>query len=218
MFPLAAGSPVAPLTTNCLLGCAGLFLAATVLDISAAKEVAGKLKAIGRWALRSGLLLLTAMLAYQGLRSHALPIGSTPELVLGLGWGLTALAVFLDLTFDHRLPTWAIAGTTTGCLLLAAGLGLPAVTPDTAAKPMMVLHVATAVLAYCILGAQSLNSLALLLQHRALAERRFGGIYAVLPALVPLERVGGQLLGAAVWTLGLSLVIGAVDWSTNVRW
>ena len=92
----------------------------------------------------------------------------------------------------------------------------PSVPPDTTAKPMIVLHVATAVLAYCVLGAQALNSLAYLLQHRALARRRFGGIYAFLPALVPLERVGAQLLGAAVWMLGLSLVIGAVDWSANL--
>jgi ABC-type uncharacterized transport system permease subunit len=216
MTTLAAGMAVAPLTTNCLLGCAGLFLAATVLDAYAAKDGSGKLKAVGLWMLRGGLVMLTAMLAYQGLHAHTLPIGSTPELLLALGWGLTALTVFLDLTFEHRLPTWAIALTTTGCLVAAAVLGLPATTPDTTAKPMIVLHVATAVLAYCVLGAQALNSLAYLLQHRALARRRFGGIYAFLPALVPLERVGAQLLGAAVWMLGLSLVIGAVDWSANL--
>ncbi len=213
---MAAGMAVAPLTTNCLLGCAGLFLAATVLDAYAAKDSSSKLKVAGLWSLRAGWILLTAMLAYQGLHAHALPIGSTPELILALGWGLTALTVFLDLTFDHRLPTWAIAATTTGCLVLAALLGLPVTTPDAAAKPMIILHVATAVLAYCVLGAQALNSVAYLLQHRALAGRRFGGIYAFLPALVPLERVGGQLLGAAVWMLGLSLVIGAVDWSADL--
>jgi ABC-type uncharacterized transport system permease subunit len=100
--------------------------------------------------------------------------------------------------------------------VIAAFLGLPLTTPDAAAKPMIILHVATAVLAYCVLGAQALNSVAYLLQHRALAGRRFGGIYSFLPALVPLERVGGQLLGAAVWMLGLSLVIGAVDWSADL--
>lgn len=210
MIALAAGLAVSPLTTTCLLGGAVVFVAAALLDGYAGRKVAGL------WLLRAGWLLLTTMLAYQGLHAHALPIGSTPELVLTLGWGLTALAVFLDLTFDHRLPTWAIAAATTACLLLAAGLGLPATAPDTTAKPMVLLHVATAVFAYCLLGALALNSLALLLQHHALAERRFGGIYAFLPALVPLERVGGQLLGAAVWMLGLSLVIGAVDWAGSL--
>ncbi|MFZ9461919.1 MAG: hypothetical protein ACO28N_09170, partial [Opitutales bacterium] len=113
MVSLAASMAVAPLTTNCLLGCAGLFLAATVLDAYAAKDSSSKLKVAGLWSLRAGWILLTAMLAYQGLHAHALPIGSTPELILALGWGLTALTVFLDLTFDHRLPTWAIAATTT---------------------------------------------------------------------------------------------------------
>lgn len=210
MIALAAGLAVSPLTTNCLLGGAAVFVAAALLDGFAGRKTAAL------WLLRTGGLLLTAMLAYQGLHAHALPIGSAPELILTLGWGVTALAVFLDLTFDHRLPTWAIALSTTAGLLLAAGLGLPATAPDAGAKPMIVLHVGTAVLAYCLLGALALNSLALLLQHHALAERRFGGIYAFLPALVPLERVGGQLLGAAVWMLGLSLVIGAVDWAGSL--
>lgn len=216
MTYLAAGMAGAPLTTNCLLGCAAVFLAATILDGYAAKDASGRLKAGGLWVLRCGWVLLTAMLAYQGLHAHTLPMGSTPELLLTFGWGFTALYGFLDLTFNHRLPVWAIAATTTLCLVAAASLGLPATQPDITAKPMIVLHVATAVLAYCILGAQALNSLAYLLQHRALAERRFGGIYTFLPALVPLERIGGQLLGAAVWMLGLSLVIGAVDWSANL--
>ena len=42
---------------------------------------------------------------------------------------------------------------------------------------------------------------------------QFGGIYALLPALVPLDRIGAQLMGAAVWLLGLSLLIGATDWA-----
>lgn len=192
MTYLAAGMAGAPLTTNCLLGCAAVFLAATILDGYAAKDASGRLKAGGLWVLRCGWVLLTAMLAYQGLHAHTLPMGSTPELLLTFGWGLTALYGFLDLTFNHRLPVWAIAATTTLCLVAAASLGLPATQPDITAKPMIVLHVATAVLAYCILGAQALNSLAYLLQHRALAERRFGGIYTFLPALVPLERIGGN--------------------------
>lgn len=216
MMSLAAGMAVAPLTVNCLLGCASLFLAAAILDAFAAKDGSGRMKVAGLWLLRGGWVLLTAMLAYQGLHAHALPIGSTPELLLSLGWGLTAATVFLDLTFDHRLPTWAIAATTTVCLVSAACLGLPMSTPDATAKPMIVLHVATAVLAYCVLGAQALNSVAYLLQHQALARRRFGGVYSFLPALVPLERIGAQLLGAAVWMLGLSLVIGAVDWAANL--
>jgi ABC-type uncharacterized transport system permease subunit len=70
--------------------------------------------------------------------------------------------------------------------------------------------VAAAILAYCILSAQALNSLVYLLQDRALSRRSFGGVYALLPPLVPLDRIGHQMLGAAVWMLGLALVVGAV--------
>jgi ABC-type uncharacterized transport system permease subunit len=153
------------------------------------------------------------MLAYQGLRTHSLPIASAAEVLLSIAWGVSGLALFLDLTFNHRLPTWAIAGTTALCLVAAAFLGVvehPGL--DTTGKPLIAIHVGAAILAYCVLGAQALNSAAYLLQDRALARHQFGGMYALLPALVPLDRIGAQLMGAAVWLLGLSLVIGATDW------
>lgn len=202
-----------PLTRDCLLGCASVFLTAAVLDGFVSKGPGGLPKASALWLLRGGWVLLTAMLAYEGLRSHSLPLASPAELLLSIAWGVAGMALFLDLTFDHRLPTWAIAGTTAVCLVAAGLLGVTEHPLDTAGRPLIVMHVGAAVLAYCVLGAQALNSAAYLLQHRALARHRFGGIYAFLPALVPLDRIGAQLLGAAVWLLGLSLVIGATDWA-----
>ena len=213
MFPLAAELAAHPLTRDCLLGCAAVFLTAAVLDGLAPRDASGKLQASGVWLLRGGWVLLTTMLAYQGLRTHSLPIASAAEVLLSIAWGVSGLALFLDLTFNHRLPTWAIAGTTTLCLGVAAFLGVvehPGL--DTTGKPLIAIHVGAAILAYCVLGAQALNSAAYLLQDRALARHQFGGIYALLPALVPLDRIGAQLMGAAVWLLGLSLVIGATDW------
>ena len=214
MFPLAAELAAHPLTRDCLLGCASVFLVAAVLDALAPKDSSGKLQPAGLWLLRGGWVLLTTMLAYQGLRTHSLPIASAAEVLLSIAWGVSGLALFLDLTFNHRLPTWAIAGTTTLCLVAAAFLGVvehPGL--DTTGKPLIAIHVGAAILAYCVLGAQALNSAAYLLQDRALARHQFGGIYALLPALVPLDRIGAQLMGAAVWLLGLSLVIGATDWA-----
>lgn len=213
MLPMAAELAAHPLARDCLLGCASVFMAAAVLDALAAKGVAGKLPSAGLWLLRGGWVLLTTMLAYQGLRTHALPISSPAEVLLSIAWGLSGLSLFLDLTFNHRLPTWAIAGMTALCLVVAAFLGVVEHPLDTAGKPLIAMHVGAAVLAYCVLGAQALNSAAYLLQDRALARHQFGGIYALLPALVPLDRIGAQLMGAAVWLLGLSLVIGATDWA-----
>jgi ABC-type uncharacterized transport system permease subunit len=210
---MAAELAAHPLARDCLLGCASVFMAAAVLDALAAKGVAGKLPSAGLWLLRGGWVLLTTMLAYQGLRTHALPISSPAEVLLSIAWGLSGLSLFLDLTFNHRLPTWAIAGMTALCLVVAAFLGVVEHPLDTAGKPLIAMHVGAAVLAYCVLGAQALNSAAYLLQDRALARHQFGGIYALLPALVPLDRIGAQLMGAAVWLLGLSLVIGATDWA-----
>jgi ABC-type uncharacterized transport system permease subunit len=213
MLPMAAELAAHPLTRDCLLGCASVFLTAAVLDGLAGKDASGKLPAAGLWLLRGGWVLLTTMLAYQGLRSHALPIAGAAEVLLSIAWGLAGLALFLDVTFDHRLPTWAIAGVTAACVVAAGVLGVVEHPSTTAGKPLIAMHVGAAILAYCVLGAQALNSAAYLLQDRALARHQFGGIYALLPALVPLDRIGAQLMGAAVWLLGLSLVIGATDWA-----
>jgi len=213
MYPLAAELAAHPLTRDCLLGCASVFLTAAVLDGVSPQAGSGRLHNVGLWLLRGGWVLLTTMLAYQGLRSHALPIASPAEVLLSIAWGVSGLSLFLDVTFNHRLPTWAIAGVTALCLVSAALLGVVEHPLDTAGKPLIVMHVGAAILAYCVLGAQALNSAAYLLQDRALARHQFGGIYALLPALVPLDRIGAQLMGAAVWLLGLSLVIGATDWA-----
>ena len=213
MFPMAAELAAHPLTRDCLLGCASVFLTAAVLDGLAPRDTSGKLQVSGVWLLRGGWVLLTTMLAYQGLRTHSLPIASPAEVLLSIAWGVSGLALFLDLTFNHRLPTWAIAGTTALCLVAAGLLGVVEHPLDTVGKPLIAIHVGAAILAYCVLGAQALNSAAYLLQDRALARHQFGGIYALLPALVPLDRIGAQLMGAAVWLLGLSLVIGATDWA-----
>ena len=211
MLPMAAELAAHPLARDCLLGCASVFMIAAVLDALASKGVAGKLPSAGLWLLRGGWVLLTTMLAYQGLRTHSLPISSPAEVLLAIAWGLSGLSLFLDVTFNHRLPTWAIAGMTALCLVVAAFLGVVEHPLDTTGKPLIAIHVGAAILAYCVLGAQALNSAAYLLQDRALARHQFGGIYALLPALVPLDRIGAQLMGAAVWLLGLSLVIGATD-------
>jgi ABC-type uncharacterized transport system permease subunit len=213
MYPLAADLAAHPLTRECLLGCAAVFLTSAALDRFGSKDASGKLPGGGLWLMRAGWILLTVMLAYQGLRTHSLPVSSPAEILLSIAWGVSGLALFLDLTFNHRLPTWAIAGTTALCLVIAGFLGVTVHPFDTAGKPLIVMHVGAAILAYCVLGAQALNSAAYLLQDRALARHQFGGVYALLPALVPLDRIGAQLLGAAVWLLGLSLVIGATDWA-----
>lgn len=158
-----------------------------------------------RWGVRLGLILLTATLVAMGAAGFSSPAG----ILATIAWGTAGLALFLDLTFGHRLPDWAV-GMVAGLALLAAGqLNLT----GGSMQPWISLHIAAAVLAYCTLIAQALNATAYLLQHHALATRRFGGLHALLPPLVPLDRMGSQLLGAGVWMLGLALTIGAVAWS-----
>lgn len=155
-----------------------------------------------RWGLRLGWVILTATLAGFGLGG----VASSAGILAWIAWGTAGLALFLDLTFNHRLPSWLV-GLLSG---LAVGIAstLSVTSGDT--QPWIVLHIAAAILAYCLLAAQGVNAAVYLLQDRALLRRKFGGIYALLPPLVPLDRIGNQLLGAAVWMLGLALVVGVV--------
>jgi len=157
-----------------------------------------------RWALRLGWVLLTASLAALGVGAF----GSPAAILATIAWGVAGLALFLDLTFDHRLPSWLVGLISGFALVVAAFLSLEGGNR----QPWTVLHVAAAILAYCLLVAQALNAGVYLLQHRALVTRQFGGIYSDLDPLVALDRVGSQLLGAAIWMLGLVLTVGAVAW------
>lgn len=212
---LAADLAGHPLRGDAWLLCGALFAVGAAWDLVARFKPFGfrPPPAGAAWTIRLGWVLLTALLALQGLRRHELPIGTDAELLLSIGWGLAGVALFLDLTFEHRLPSWAIGLVVAACLFVAGWLGLDVRPRDTQEKPLIAVHVGAAVLAYCVIGALVLNSAAYLLQDRALARRKFGGFYSLLPALVPMDRVGSQLLGAAVWLLGLSLVIGAADWA-----
>jgi ABC-type uncharacterized transport system permease subunit len=218
MLSLAADLSEHPLTGDAWLLCGVLFLLGAAWDFASRFEPLGfrPPQSGSAWIIRFGWVLLTALLALQGLRRHELPIGTGAELLLTIGWGLGAVALFLDLTFEHRLPAWAIGLAVAACLFAAGWLGLDVRPIVAQEKPLIGVHVGAAVLAYCVIGALVLNSAAYLLQDRALARRKFGGIYSLLPALVPLDRIGSQLLGAAVWLLGLSLVIGAADWAQRV--
>lgn len=166
----------------------------------------------GLWVFRVSWLASTALIAQYGLTQNSLPINTVGEIFFTLGWGLAGSAIFLDLVFNHRLPTWAMGALTAFALIIASFCKIESAVVGSTTKPIILIHVGAAILAYCILAAQAINALAYLLQNRALAQRKFGGIYTFLPSLVPMDRIGAQLMGAVVWMLGLSLIIGSVDW------
>lgn len=214
---LAITAPLAPLPPGVVaMACAVIFLIGAAWDWQAKHETTpAYFPDGGLWLFRVGWVLLTSFIAYDGLSRNTLPVHTPADLLLTIGWGLGGMALFLDLAFDHRLPVWVIGSAMTACLFISSRLGGTEQVFRTSGKPLILLHIGAAILAYCLLAAQGLNAVAYLLQNRALASRRFGGIYGLLPALVPMDRMGASLLGAAVWALGLSVVIGLVDWSAT---
>ncbi len=191
--------------------CAWAFVLAYSFDLGL-RGTNRNLPGVAIGLFRGSWLVLSALLAYRGLAQNALPLNGAGEILLSIAWGFAGLSIFLDLVFEHRLPVWLVSILTAGCIFIAEWTGIEGTTANHSEKPLIVMHVGTAILAYMILAAQSLNSVAYLLQDRALAKRKFGGMYSLLPALVPMDKIGTQLMGAAVWVLGVSLIIGTADW------
>ena len=191
--------------------CAWAFVLAYSLDLGLRRTNRG-FPGLALWLFRGSWLVLSTLLAYRGLALNALPINGAGEILLSIAWGFAGLSIFLDLVFEHRLPVWLVSLLTATCIFTAEWMGIENVPSAHAGKPLLMMHVGSAILAYMILAAQSLNSVAYLLQDRALAKWKFGGVYSLLPALVPMDRIGTQLMGAAVWVLGVSLIIGTADW------
>lgn len=179
-----------------------LFLGSALVDGLAKVRQIAALSHATRWGVRVGWVILTAGLAAQGWGG----LGSSAGILGWIAWGTAGFTLFWDLTFGHRLPSWIIGLVAGAALVLALQLSWEP--GDT--RPWVTLHVAAAILAYCLLSAQGLNALVYLLQDRAVSRHRFGGVYALLPPLVPLDRIGHQMLGAAVWMLGLAVVVGVV--------
>ena len=202
----------APSSTNfAWFGCAWAFVLAYTLDLGF-RGTSEKFPQAAVWLFRATWLTLTGLLAYRGLILNDIPINGAGEILLSIAWGFAGLSIFLDLVFNHRLPVWLVSVLTAACIFLAEWMSIAPAPIQHTGRPLIIIHVGTAILAYGILVAQALNAVAYLLQDRALAKRKFGGIYSILPSLVPMDKIGTQLMGAIVWILGLSLIIGGADW------
>ena len=202
----------APSSTNfAWFGCAWAFVLAYTLDLGF-RGTSEKFPQSAVWLFRGTWLTLSGLLAYRGLLLNDIPRNGAGEILLSIAWGFAGLSIFLDLVFDHRLPVWLVSLLTAACIFMAEWMGVSPAPIQHTGRPLIIIHVGTAILAYGILVAQALNAIAYLLQDRALAKRKFGGIYSILPSLVPMDKIGTQLMGAVVWILGISLIIGAADW------
>ena len=192
-------------------GCAWAFVLSYTLDLGF-RGTSEKFPQAAVWLFRVTWLTLSGLLAYRGLILNDIPRNGAGEILLSIAWGFAGLSIFLDLVFDHSLPVWLVSILTAACIFTAEWMGITPAPIQHTGRPLIIIHVGTAILAYGILVAQFLNAIAYLLQDRALAKRNFGGIYSILPSLVPMDKIGTQLMGSVVWILGISLIIGAADW------
>ena len=188
--PFPAGVPA--------LVCAVIFLIGAVWDWRSRHDASpGMLKDVGLWLLRLGWVLLTGALAYEGLSRNVLPIHTTADLLLSLAWGLGGLALFIDLAFEHHLPVWVIGSVMAACLLISSCVGGEAQVFTSSEKPLILLHIGAAILAYCLLIAQGLNALCQWPRRQSASRRRSASFATARRRQSPPPRRASARLRAA---------------------
>jgi len=166
-------------------------------------------------------LILPAFLAQstglylRGLETHSLPVGNAFELVQALAWVAVFLQLILRATLQLRLLGLFASG-------LAAGLGIgsmflpsahtQAMGVAQAGNPWIEFHVALAVFSYGVFGLLAVTALMYLLQRHGLENKRFTGIFRLLPSLAELDALNRQLLLVGAWALSVAVGLGILDW------
>jgi ABC-type uncharacterized transport system permease subunit len=51
-----------------------------------------------------------------------------------------------------------------------------------------------------------------LIQRHGLEQKRFSGIFRLLPSLAELDTLNRQLLVVGIWALSIAVALGALDW------
>jgi ABC-type uncharacterized transport system permease subunit len=196
---------------------AGVALYALGFGVAASMALRGKEhdRPIFYTLIIAGFLAQSTGLYLRGLETHSLPVGNAFELVQALAW----VAVFLKLILRATLRLKLLGLFATG---LAAALGIVSLFLPSAhtqamgvaasGNPWIEFHVALAVFSYGVFGLLAVTAIMYLLQRHGLEQKRFTGIFRLLPSLAELDSLNRQLLLVGAWALSVAVGLGVLDW------
>jgi len=163
----------------------------------------------------AGFAAQSAGLYLRGLATHSFPVTNTFELLQALTWVTVFLQLILRATLGLRLLGLFASGLAALlglASLLMPGASLPPAEVGGAVNPWIGFHVALAVFSYGVFGLLAVTALMYLIQRHGLEQKRFSGIFRLLPSLAELDTLNRQLLLIGAWALTISVVLGVLDW------
>lgn len=98
----------------------------------------------------------------------------------------------------------------------------PEVLPDEVRRPMLTVHIVTALLGVALFAMASLVAVMYLLQEREVKGKRFGALFSRLPSLAALDQLNQRLVRAGFVVYTVALLTGSgmakVVWKSAWQW
>jgi ABC-type uncharacterized transport system permease subunit len=159
-------------------------------------------------AVAAGASLQSCYLWVLGLRIHACPIRSLPEILVFLGWSMALF--YLIIGPSYRLSLMGAFTAPIVLLLQMAALLVPegSSLPLRAVNPWVEMHAALSLVAYGAFGLSCVSGLMYLVQERQLKSRNPSAIFHHLHPIADLFTATRRLLGTGFLLLTLSFLPG----------
>ena len=183
------------------------------------------LATVGQWLLGIAFLVQAAAIGlgcreyggaeFFGLRGGLVVmtwLGAGASLVVQRLYKIPAIGAFITpLVLVVLLPT-----------LFLVKPDFPEVLPDAVRRPMLTVHIVTALLGVSLFAIAALVAVMYLLQEREVKGKRFGALFSRLPSLAALDQLNQRLVrfGFVVFTLALLTGAGMakVVWKSAWQW
>ncbi len=183
------------------------------------------LATIGQWLLGIAFLVQAAAIGlgcreYGGAEFFGLRGGLVVMTWLGAGASLVVQRLY-------KIPSIGAFITPLVLVVLLPTLFLvkpdfPEVLPDAVRRPMLTIHIVTALLGVSLFAIAALVAVMYLLQEREVKGKRFGALFSRLPSLAALDQLNQRLVrfGFVVYTLALLTGSGMakVVWKSAWQW
>ncbi len=163
----------------------------------------------------TGLFLQTFGLYLRGLEVRSCPLGNIFEIVQFIVWSAVLLYLVVGPAFRVSLLGFfssGLAAVLSTISLLVSVWDHPYELSRHGAGPWIETHAATAMFSYGVFGVLALTSVMYLLQNFGLKQKRFRGLFTLLPSIVQLDQINIRLLVTGVAVLTFSLSVGAYYW------
>ena len=200
-------------------------LAATFYVLYFARPRHTRLATAGQWLLSGGFLVHAAAIGlgckeYGGMEFFSLRGG-----LVTIAW--LAAGAYLVLQRLYRIPTvgafiMPLILVVLGPALFLTNPNLPETLPETVRRPVLTLHIVSALLGVAIFALAYVVAIMYLLQEREVKGKHFGALFSRLPSLDSLDQLNQRLVRAGFVVFTVALVLGAMVarhvWKTAWEW